>query len=568
VKDERAGKLREIFEAATEQDPANRSAFLAEVCGHDSGLRSEVERLLNAHQSPGGWLDMQAPRQPDFLGQQVGPYRLIRQIGSGGMATVYLAERSIGKAKQNVALKMIRPTFTGNPDMLRRFEHEREVLASLQHPNIARLLDIGATSDGLPYLVMDYVEGERIDAYCDARKLSLVERLMLFCEACAAVEYAHSKGVIHRDIKPSNILVTADGTVKLLDFGIAKVLRDEGQTQTLLTATSSGLMTLEYASPEQVRGEPVGPQSDVYSLGVLLYELLTGRRPYRTDSRLMHVFVQAICEEPPVAPSHIVEDSSAESKALIRRLRGDLDSILLKALRKEPQWRYPSPAAFAADVRRHLQGERISARDNTLNYRMERMVRRLLYPSDAVFHAQGMMLLSAGLFVMALLLERQAILSGHTAAPNKVAGVLGFVALLIWSLWEGRRMIQAGRFSALDRQSWLVFTVITSCTGALTVVSQLRSTIPVQVIAMFWNTALGMAMLIVGIQASRWLTAGGVALVGSAVLANFMPRYLYSCLAAGVLLGMVIPGAALAYRGARWLPLPKLRNGPSDRVTE
>jgi serine/threonine protein kinase len=563
-----AGKLREIFEAATEQDPANRSAFLAEVCGTDSGLRGEVERLLSAHEATGGWLDRQSPEQPDFLGQQIGPYRLIRQIGSGGMATVYLAERSIGKAKQNVALKMIRPTFTGNPDMLRRFEHEREVLASLQHPNIARLLDIGATSDGLPYLVMDYVEGERIDAYCDARKLSTPDRVTLFSAACAAVDYAHSKGVIHRDIKPSNILVTSDGTVKLLDFGIAKVLRDEGQTQTLLTATSAGLMTLEYASPEQVRGDTVGAQSDVYSLGVLLYELLTSRRPYRTEGRLMHVVVRAICEEPPVAPSHIVEDASAESKALIRSLRGDLDSILLKALRKEPQWRYSSPAALADDLRRHLQGERISARDNTLHYRMERIFRRLLYPSDVVFHTQGMMLLTAGLLAAALLIERQAILSGAKTSPNRVAGILGFIAWLLWSLWEGRRMIQAGRFSALDRQSWIVFSVITSCTGALTVVSQLRSTIPVQVMAMFWIVALGMAMLIVGIQASRWLTAGGVALVASAVLANLMPRHMYSCLGAGVLLGMVTPGAALAYQGARWRRLPKVHEVPPDPVTE
>jgi hypothetical protein len=327
-------------------------------------------------------------------------------------------------------------------------------------------------------------------------------------------------------------------------------------------------MTLEYASPEQVRNGAVGPQSDVYSLGVLLYELLTGHRPYRADSRLMHVYVRAICEEPPVAPSHIVEDVSAESKALIRSLRGDLDSILLKALRKEPQWRYASPAALADDIRRHLEGERISARDNTLHYRMERIFRRLLYPSDVVFHTQGMMLLTAGLLAAALLLERQAILSGAKTSPNRVAGSLGFVAWLLWSLWEGRRMIQAGRFSALDRQSWIVFSVITSCTGVLTVASQLRSTIPVQVMAMIWIVALGMAMLIVGIQASRWLTAGGVALVGSAVLANFMPRHMYSCLGAGVLLGMVTPGAALAYHGARWLRLPKVRKVPSDPVTE
>jgi hypothetical protein len=199
---------------------------------------------------------------------------------------------------------------------------------------------------------------------------------------------------------------------------------------------------------------------------------------------------------------------------------------------------------------------------------MERIVRRLLYPSDVVFHTQGMMLLTAGLLAAALLIERQAMLSGAKTSPNRVAGILGFTAWLLWSLWEGRQMIQAGRFSALDRQSWIVFSVVASCTGVLTVVSQLRSTIPVQVMAMFWIVALGMAMLIVGIQASRWLSAGGAALVGSAVLANFMPRYMYSCLAAGVLLGMVTPGAALAYHGARWLRLPKAGKAPLDAVTE
>ena len=240
-----------------------------------------MDGLLAAHGSENSWLDQPflVSEPGSWEGRAIGPYRLVRQLGSGGMATVYLAERSIGNVRQQVALKVIRPNFVADTQMMRRFEHEREILASLDHPNIARLRDIGSTEQDIPYLVMDYVDGDRIDEYCGAAQLDIPERLGLFCRTCEAIQYAHSKGVIHRDLKPSNILVTSEGLVKLLDFGIAKVLRPADQTGTLLTQSGASLMTIEYASPEQIRGENIGPQSDVYSLGVLLYELLTRHRP-------------------------------------------------------------------------------------------------------------------------------------------------------------------------------------------------------------------------------------------------------------------------------------------------
>jgi hypothetical protein len=351
-------------------------------------------------------------------------------------------------------------------------------------------------------------------------------------------------------------------------------------------------MTIEYASPEQVRAETAGPQSDVYSLGVLLYELLTGCRPYRADSRLVHVIARAICEEPALAPSSALNELTPEAhrknekfptleevsirrsdtpKSLSRKIRGDLDCILLKALRKEPRWRYASAAEFSDDIRRHLAGMRISARDNTFNYRLERIVRRVFYPADVIFHTQGMMLFTAGLLGTALLVERQQILSGSKTQPNALAGALGFLVWLGWALWEGRRMVRTGRFSALDRQSWIVFTVITVVVGALTIVSQILRVIQPAAMAIFWNAALAMGLLIVGLQASRLLTAGGVALFVSAVSAAFDPRRLYTHLALGVLAGMVIPGLILAFHRAKIPSLPSLiprkRDTSGDAVT-
>jgi tRNA A-37 threonylcarbamoyl transferase component Bud32 len=531
------GKLRKIFDAATEQDPQNRGAFLDTACEGDKALRREVEGLLAAHGSESSWLDQPLlfSEPGSWEGRAVGPYRLVRQLGSGGMATVYLAERSIGNVRQQVALKVIRPSFVADTQMMRRFEHEREILASLDHPNIARLRDIGSTEQDIPYLVMDYVDGDRIDQYCERHKLGIPEKLALFSRTCEAIQYAHSKGVIHRDLKPSNILITSDGSVKLLDFGIAKVLRQADQTGTLLTQSGASLMTIEYASPEQIRGENIGPQSDVYSLGVLLYELLTGNRPYRTEGLMMHAIAQAICEEQPAIPSSVAP-----------QLAGDLDHIVLKALRKEPQWRYKSPADFAEDIRRHLAGARVLARADTFHYRLERIVRRILHPAEGVFHTQGMMMFTAGLLGIGLLMERQEILSGHKVEANTGLDAALIAVWLCWSMWEGRRMIRAGRFSALDRQSWIVFSVITTVLGVLSIVSELRPVVTPEPMAIFWNAGLAIGFLIVGFQATRVLTGGGIALFASAVAASFYPRHEYLCLAAGMLGGMVIPGLILA----------------------
>lgn len=579
------GKLRHVFEAAAERPPEDRADFLDQICGGDNALRAEVELLLAAHGCETAWLDkpllesvpMYATSATQvWEGRVAGPYRIVRPIGSGGMATVYLAERQIGKVRQQVALKMIRPTFTTNDQMIRRFEHEREILASLDHPNIARLLDIGSTEDGIPYLVMDFVEGERIDAYCDTRELTVPERLRLFCTACEAIQYAHTKDVIHRDLKPSNILITRDGSVKLLDFGIAKVLRQSGAEGTLMTQSGAALMTIEYASPEQIQGDTIRPQSDVYSLGVLLYELLTGRRPYRTEGQLMHVIARAICEEEPMAPSRAVLDPGAEHAYtdpeaqtqeylstsvstrrvdLSRRLAGDLDSILLKALRKEPQWRYVSPAEFCDDIRRHLAGTRVLARDDTFRYRVERIVRRLLYPASGVFHTQGAMLFTAGLLGVIFLFERQEILEGRKPRPNSVLDISLVAIWMTWALWQGRSMIRRGQFSALDRQSWIVFTTITTVLGVLSLVSEFRPVVSPESMGIFWNAGLAIGLTIVGVQASRILTAGGIVLFASAVIASFYPDIVYLCLAGGILLGMVVPGLVLITQPNKIVPI-------------
>jgi hypothetical protein len=532
---EQLQRLRELFDAAIEMETAERSRFLEQACGADSVLRAELEQLLKAHSSSGGaWLDrpvqptLTSPTDPapdpPLEGHQIGPYHLLRQLGHGGMGTVYLAERKIGKRSQQVALKIVRPGLTANAEIIRRFEHEREILASLDHPNIARLLDIGSTADGVPYLVMDYVNGEPVDVYCDARKLTISERLNLFRTACAAIQYAHSKGVIHRDLKPSNMLVTSEGQLKLLDFGIAKVLNSEGQTQTIGTQPGSTLMTIEYASPEQIRGDTVGPPSDVYSLGVVLYELLTGCRPYRTEGRFLHVIARAICEEDPVTPSSAVCESAT-------------------LLDKE------SPGEFSEDIRRHLAGERVTARRDTLRYRAEKILHRILYPSDGVFHSHGMLMMTAGLLGVLLLAERQAIAWGWRTKANRPVDIAAVTLWILWAMREGRRMMRAGKFSALDRQSWIVFSVITTALGLLTIISVMRPLISLEAMAIFWNVGLAIGLVVVGLQANRLMTAGGIALMLSALAAAFYSEAVYVCLAGGMLAGMVVPGFLLLRHG-------------------
>ncbi len=331
----------------------------------------------------------------DASERRIGPYRLVRELGQGGMGTVFLAVRDDDVFHKRVAVKLLKRGMDTDA-IVQRFRAERQILAGLDHPNIARLLDGGTTDDGLPYLVMEYVEGAPLIEYADARDLYVAARLDLFLQVCAAVQHAHQNLVIHRDLKPANVLVTADGVPKLLDFGIAKLLNPEMAGHTMApTAPGLQLMTPEYASPEQVRGEVVTTATDVYSLGVLLYEFLTGRQPYRLTSRALPEIVRVVCEEAPVQPSLAVtrpldaataRDTATttsprstritDSHRLQRRLEGDLDNIVLKALSKEPTRRYASVDQFAEDVRRHLAGLPVLARPDTFGYRASKFVRR------------------------------------------------------------------------------------------------------------------------------------------------------------------------------------------------
>ncbi|HEY6065721.1 MAG TPA: serine/threonine-protein kinase [Thermoanaerobaculia bacterium] len=376
--------MKGILAEAIELPEVQRPGFLARECGEDMALRREVESLLEAQGKT--WSFFDAPRgssggPPNHpAGERVGPFEILGEIGRGGMGEVYLARRADEQFQQKVALKLIRVGMASD-EALHRFRTERQISASLEHPNIARLLDGGATESGEPYFVMEHVEGETLLDYCDRRNLSVKERLQLFREVCAAVAYAHQHLVVHRDIKPSNILVTADGVPKLLDFGIAKLLVPDGaQTKSEQTATLFRLLTPDYASPEQVRGQPITTASDVYSLGVVLYELLTGRRPYHVDSTDAGELVRVVCERDPEKPSTAVTSGGSappeDATVTSRQLRGDLDAIVMKAMRKEPQRRYGSVLQLDEDLRRHLEGLPVLARRDTLSYRAGKFARR------------------------------------------------------------------------------------------------------------------------------------------------------------------------------------------------
>ena len=310
---------------------------------------------------------MTRTRDATAEGTRIGPYRIVGEAGHGGMGTVYLAERD-EPYHQRVALKLVRGAVSLDDHLVRRFIEERQILASLEHPRIARLLDGGITAEGLPWFALEYIEGIPIDRYVEQHRSPIEARIELFLAVCDAVQYAHRHLVVHRDLKPSNILVTADGQVKLLDFGIAKLVAGGQHAE---TRTGLRLMTPEYASPEQVRGEPVTVASDVYSLGVLLYELLTSRRPYRLTGPAPLELERAVLEQEPQRPSSV-----AGNPRLRRRLRGDLDTIALTALRKEPARRYQSVEQLATDLTRHLTGLPVTARPDRLGYRAGKFVRR------------------------------------------------------------------------------------------------------------------------------------------------------------------------------------------------
>jgi serine/threonine protein kinase len=406
-------RAKVVFEAAVGLPGDARRLFLDKACASDPDLRVEVQSLLDSHDQVEGFLStpvmaegmrLLAKDDDGLEGRLIGPYRVLRQIGRGGMGAVYEAVRADDNFEKRVAIKVVKRGMDTD-FILTRFRGERQILAGLDHPNIARLLDGGTTEAGLPYFVMEHIEGQPIHEYAESRNLKVRERLELFRAVCGAVHYAHQNLIVHRDIKPTNILVTAAGVPKLLDFGIAKILNPAGFPETIApTALGQRLMTPDFASPEQVRGEPITTASDIYSLGVLLYELLAGRRPYHLRSLEPEELIRVICETEPPPPSEAVmmplphhppssNDVTSSpfdltmtlqplDTALLRpekrrrELQGDLDNIVMMALRKEARRRYASADQFSEDIRRHLVGLPVSARKDTLFYRTGKFVRR------------------------------------------------------------------------------------------------------------------------------------------------------------------------------------------------
>jgi serine/threonine protein kinase/tetratricopeptide (TPR) repeat protein len=447
---ERWEKIKELLLKVQPLEESAREALLQSACGSDRALRDEVESLvavdagsLETRLSPTVVLKAAcfgSSADDPNIGSRVGAYKLVERIGDGGMAVVYRAARADDAYHKQVAVKVVRRELE-SADVLVRFHNERETLASLDHPNIVRLIDGGSTREGLPYLVMDYVEGTPIDQYCDRNKLTIDDRLRLFCAVCSAAHYAHQHLVVHRDLKPSNILVTKDGVPKLLDFGIAKVLDANSSARLAsVTETDTRRMTPAYASPEQVRGEPVTPASDIYSLGVVLYELLTGHRPYKLKRHTPAEIEKEICEQEPQNPSIAIdrvetetglegatvsktpelvsETREGEPERLRRRLRGDVDNIVLMALNKEPSRRYPSVDEFCQDVRRHLGHLPVKAQPSTLGYRTVKFVRR-----------HRLEVIVASLFLLVLL------------------GAAGF------SIWEEHRLAERARLELIGQRS-------------------------------------------------------------------------------------------------------------------
>ena len=381
-------RVKDVFQDVFERAPAERAEQLDRACADDPECRAEVERLLRAHARASGFLDASPHFDVDRVLTtsdrsdsgpavvRVGAYRVIRELGRGGMGTVYLAERDDPALRKTVAIKVVR---VESPLMLRRFQTETRILAGLEHSGIARLYDGGTTDDGLPYFVMEYVPGESLLTYCEAHALSTVERVRLFRRVCDAVQFAHQSFIVHRDLKPTNILVTTDGEPKLLDFGIAKLLTPQVDNPAPEETFAFGrLLTPQFASPEQIRGESITTASDVYSLGVILYELLSGCRPYRISGRSAVEIERIVCEDEPAPPSSVATRHQAR-----RQLRGDLDNIVLKALRKKPQDRYAIAAELADDLQRQLDGFPVRAQPDRFAYRARKFVVRRTVPLAA-----------------------------------------------------------------------------------------------------------------------------------------------------------------------------------------
>lgn len=394
---DRFAEIDRLFDAALDLPPDQRVAFVERSAGGDTSLAGEVLRLLEASSRVGDFLESPAAELvPELLAaprdapapERAGPFRILRELGHGGMGVVYLAERADDQLEQRVALKLIRHAERGEA-VVRRFIEERRILALLEHPGIARLIDGGVTPDGRPYFAMELVEGEPVDVYCDSRRLTITERLTYFGAICDAVRYAHEHLVVHRDLKPSNILVGKDDQLKLLDFGIAKLLDPLRTDAPLETKTGLLALTPEYAAPEQIRGNAVSTATDTYALGVLLYQLLTGRRPYEVRGRSPAELERIIAEVEPPRPSATLGlagnavDDEARARArgttpekLKRLLRGDLDVIIMKALHKDPARRYTAAAELWGDLDRWRSGLPVHARPDSAAYRLRKFVRR------------------------------------------------------------------------------------------------------------------------------------------------------------------------------------------------
>ena len=383
--------LQQILDEAQTLPPHERLRFIREACATDSDLYANAMHELESRQQ---WFGADSGATPessedaavDLTGERIGPYRIVRSLGRGGMGEVFLAERADEQFQQQVAIKLVRRGLLSR-HVQGRLKLERQILATLDHPNIARLFDGGTTTDGTPYIVMEYVDGEPIDIYCDSRCLSVEQRLQLFKVICSAVHRAHQNLIVHRELKPSNILVARDGTPKLLDFGIAKMLDDRQMMHTMaVTQADYRVLTPDHASPEQIRGDPITTASDTYVLGVVLYELLCGCKPFTLKGNRLGDLERSICEETPPLPSMVVqarEDAAGIARQhgttparLRRELAGDLDNIVLLAMRKEPERRYSSVEQFAADIDRYLQGMPVIARADAWSYRAGKFLKR------------------------------------------------------------------------------------------------------------------------------------------------------------------------------------------------
>jgi eukaryotic-like serine/threonine-protein kinase len=391
MKAARWGEIKSVLATVLDTDPGERLETLDRLCRDDAELRREVESLLalekradtelNTAIAPGALLRADPEKPPEVIG----PYKVLREIGRGGMGVVYLGERADGEYRKKVAIKLItsgRRTATSDPlGMERRFRRERQILSQFEHPGIARMLDGGATAEHQPYFVMEFVEGLPLLEYCDSRHLPIASRLTLFVAICDAVAHAHRRLIVHRDLKPGNILVTSDGTPKLLDFGLARVLDPDHQDEDI-TQAALPMMTPAYASPEQIRGELFSVSGDVYSLGVILYELLSSQRPYQLPTGSLAEMVRVVCEQAPVPLSQVaVSDSAAANRSITperlrRRLSGDLEKIALKALAKDPGQRYATVDDLASDIRHHQTGQPVRARPATFTYRASKFFQR------------------------------------------------------------------------------------------------------------------------------------------------------------------------------------------------